>query len=127
MISMPDETPQWAMNLASNMADGFAKMDKRMDALEGDVSRRIGGLEGRMTAAESRITNSDRPPSRHDLGQDAAIGSLVTDVAELKHDIGLIKTAVTGVLTNPKVLAAMRILFLLLAGYAATKGIRLLP
>jgi hypothetical protein len=140
--------PPWAIEMSKRMADGFAGLDDRLDAVEQNVkiladdkrvaNDRLSRLETwRDNEVNSRLnTNSERAKSvtENDAKQDAAIGTLVadvatlkTDVAELKKTLGDVKKLVTGFFEDPRVRFVGKLIFVLATGYAAARGIKVLP
>lgn len=107
--------PDWAVELTKSVKTGFAHVEGRMDSLDGKVDTLAHGL-GTVTDEVSTIkvefaefkgsTNEKfkshsipiREASNVDLKHDAAIGTLVADVAEVKQALA----ANTGVTEDVK-------------------------
>lgn len=88
--------PDWAIALSQKVVDGFAGVDKRLDAIETnvdlqgntmrDVQQRMTSQENRMNELERRqATQSERvrETSKADLSHDAAIAEIRTTVQAL--------------------------------------------
>jgi hypothetical protein len=136
--------PPWVADLKVAVDDLRASNATELRAL-GD---RVESLEKRQEDSEQRAkSHSDRAreaaarDSQADMKQDQTIAAVVTDVATLKTDVAGLKRsqaaqtemltaiheAVIGVVTNPKARFVGRFVFILAAGYAAAKGIKVLP
>jgi predicted RNase H-like nuclease (RuvC/YqgF family) len=146
--------PAWAIEMSQRMADGFARQetradtqDDRLDKIERQVkiavedgkenNKRITTLEVRFDEADRRADQSSvraKSVTENDSKQDAAIATLVTDVAslktevgELKKTLGEVKSLVTGFFEDPRVRFVGKLIFVLATGYAAARGIKVLP
>ncbi len=135
-----DAIPQWAAELSQSVTRGFTELRADVQLVATDVSvvkDRVRIVEKRLDEHDTRATANSmrvRVTSEVDLKQDAELAKeklareeLAARVEGIEANVAAIRKTVTDVLSNPKVLAVGRGLFLLLAGYAASKGIRFLP
>lgn len=89
--------PDWAIALTEKVTIGFSRVDARLDNMEAnidlqgdttrDLAKRMTSLEERQTGLENRQASNSmrvRGVSEVDIKHDAAIASLVTELAEVK-------------------------------------------
>ena len=123
---MANERPEYIDEVLS----AIHGVSTRVEALETQVKRqngRVDKLEERASRNSDRAKAQAAEGSQSDLSQDAAIANLVSKVGSMETKVDATHKVVTGFATNPQVLMAGRLLVLLLAAYAANKGIRVLP
>ncbi len=131
-----DDVPPWGRA----MINGLAKLTEKIVEQNGRVTKgedRLNAIEAARTEDERRRVSHSikvRSISESDVAQDAELANekvareaLAARVGDIEAKVGDLHKLATGILTNPKVLAVGRALVLLLAGYAASKGVRLLP
>ena len=111
--------PAWA----NEVLFAIQKVDTKVGALEEAVRVQ----NGRVFALEDARKRETKRSSDADLGHDAAIATILTEMAAMKSQVGSIHKVITGTLTNPRVLWVGRMLVLLLAAEAARRGIKVLP
>lgn len=143
-------------DLSRVVKDGFARTDRRFDALETAVDiqgNTVKDVAGRMSLAEQRIQrmeedrrNDSMPAklgreSQTNKEQDAVLAqhtatleehgkkltSLGAAVKEIGDNVNAIKDAVTGFFTNKKVIFVGKVIFAAAMLYAGAKGIKVLP
>ncbi|HVG83521.1 MAG TPA: hypothetical protein VM820_03350 [Vicinamibacterales bacterium] len=146
--------PAWAIAMSEKMESGFRGLRADVSMVANDVGLlrdRVVVLERAKLESDERASkNSHRVQltSENDMAQDAKIATLFTDVAGLKTDMAAvkenqvtaaqeraetaamvkeIKDSVTGFFKNPKVKFVGQLLFVLATGYAAARGIKVLP
>ena len=124
-----DAAPPWVKTIIDGqtaiqaevygMKEQLRLQNGRVTSLEESNARHSGGVD--------QLKSELKQNSKADQGQDAAIADIVVKVGAMEAQVQTVHKVVTGLAQNPTVLWAGRLFVLLLAGYAANKGIKVLP
>ncbi len=135
-----EKPPAWAIAIAEAQAAGFAEIRADISLVSNDlgiVKDRVVILEKWKVEADGRaerFSGGARQLSQTDSKHDAELADekvarevLAGRVEAIESKVGDIHSTVVGVVKNPQVRAIARLLFTLAMGYAAAKGIKVLP
>lgn len=88
--------PDWAIQLTKKVVDGFAEVDKRLDAIETnvdiqantmrDLQQRVTAQDARLSAIDERVAKASlrvTQTSEADLSHESAIAEIRTEVRKL--------------------------------------------
>ena len=135
--------PDWAIELTRSVKDGFAKVDANVGLVISDlevVKGRVGNLEEarrndetRAQATSIKVRGMSETDMEHEsklaevivwrAGIDTKLTGLETTLASNTAMTAKIESAVTDVLSSPRVKALSWALWVALAGWLASKGI----